>query len=83
MPTFLGTGSLYMRGLTVPNQLVLGQSASLTCIYDLERSKLYSVKWYKNGEEFFRFMPSMEKQHEVIPVNGITIDVSIVLSVLT
>ena len=73
---FSGIGSLSMQGLNVPNQLILGQSASLRCMYDLEGSKLYSVKWYKNGEEFFRFMPSMEKQYEVFPVNGITIDVS-------
>ena len=65
-----------MQGIKVPKQLILGQSATLRCMYDLEGSKLYSVKWYKNGEEFFRFMPSMEKQYEVFPVNGITIDVS-------
>ena len=66
-----------MQGLTVPKQLILGQSASLSCKYQLEGSKLYSVKWYKNGEEFFRFMPSMEKKYEVFPVNGVTIDVSV------
>ena len=25
------------------------------CNYDLEGSQLYSVKWYKNGQEFFRW----------------------------
>ena len=74
---FAGSGSLIMRGLTVPNQFILGQSASLSCMYELEGSTLYSVKWYKNGEEFFRYMPSMETKYEVFPVHGVSIDVSI------
>ena len=66
-----------MKGVTVPKQLILGQSATLECKFDLEGSKLYSVKWYKNGEEFYRFMPSMENQFEVFRVSGGNIDVSI------
>ena len=72
----LGCGSLSMKALTVPNQLILGQSATLKCNYDLENSKLYSVKWYKDGQEFFRFMPSMENKIEVFQVPGVRIDVS-------
>ena len=65
-----------MKGLLVPNQLILGQSATLECNYHLEGSNLYSVKWYKNGEEFFRWMPSMEEKMEVFPVAGVSVDVS-------
>ena len=65
-----------MKGLTVPKQLILGQSAVLGCNYNLENSKLYSVKWYKDGQEFFRFMPSMENKIQVFPVKGVYIDVS-------
>jgi len=71
-----GCGSLSMKGLTVPKQLILGQSARLGCNYNLENSKLYSVKWYKDGQEFFRFMPSMENKIEVFPVKGVYIDKS-------
>ena len=73
---FSGAGSLRMLGLSVPPQLIRGQSASVECNYDLDGSKLYSVKWYKNGEEFYRFMPAMERQYEVFDVNGVNIDVS-------
>ena len=66
-----------MKGLSVPKQLILGQSASLVCNYDLEMSKLYSVKWYKDGQEFFRFMPSMDNKVEVFTVRGVNVDVSI------
>ena len=65
-----------MKGLTVPGQLILGSGASLGCDYNLEGSKLYSVKWYKDGQEFFRFMPSMDNKIEVFSVRGVNVDVS-------
>ena len=65
-----------MKGLTVPGQLILGSGASLGCDYNLEGSKLYSVKWYKDGQEFFRFMPSMDNKIEVFSVRGVSVEVS-------
>ena len=70
-----GCGSLSMKGLTVPGQLILGSGASLGCDYNLEGSKLYSVKWYKDGQEFFRFMPSMDNKIEVFSVRGVHVEV--------
>ena len=55
---------------------MLGQSAHLGCDYSLANSSLYSVKWYKNGQEFFRFMPSMARIFEVFHVSGVNLDVS-------
>lgn len=37
--------------LDVPLTAVVGESIELTCSYDLEGDKLYSVKWYKNDAE--------------------------------
>ena len=65
-----------MKGLSVPGQLILGGSANLGCNYALAGSKLYSVKWYKDGQEFFRFMPSMDNKIEVFSVRGVNVDVS-------
>ena len=73
---FTGGGSLEMLGLSSPPHLQLGHSASLKCMYDLHNNSLYSLKWYKDGEEFFRFMPSISPNLEVFAVPGITIDVS-------
>ena len=64
-----------MRGLRAPKQLILGQSALLGCDYDLEQSRLYSVKWYKDGQEFFRFMPSLDHKMQVFRVEGVSVDV--------
>ena len=65
-----------MKGPTVPGQLILGSGASLGCDYNLEGSRLYSVKWYKDGQEFFRYMPSMDNKIEVFSVRGVNVDVS-------
>ena len=40
-----------------------------------EESRLYSVNWYKDGKEFFRFMPSMENKVQVFPVDGVNVEV--------
>ena len=33
--------------LSCQKQVILGEMASLHCIYDMEGEELYSVKWYK------------------------------------
>ncbi|TGZ37590.1 Uncharacterized protein DBV15_03891, partial [Temnothorax longispinosus] len=46
-----------MLDLIVPQHAVLGQNVSLECNFNLDGEKLYSVKWYKDGNEFYRFVP--------------------------
>ena len=45
---------ILLRNVGVPSFAVYGKEAVLTCDYDLEGQALYSVKWYKNGLEFYR-----------------------------
>ena len=35
--------------MDVPSPVTAGESVELTCSYDLEGDRLYSVKYYKNG----------------------------------
>ncbi|KAF8792937.1 Cell adhesion molecule 3 like protein [Argiope bruennichi] len=56
--------------------VVSGDSAILTCFYDLGKEKLYSVKWYKDHVEFFRFFPSLSPQYMAFPAPGLDIDLS-------
>jgi hypothetical protein len=44
----------------------LGSSLSLSCNYQLEGSSLYSIKWYRDNMEFFRFTPSGIPTYSVI-----------------
>jgi hypothetical protein len=46
--------SLEMVNVVVPKYPTARGRASLTCNYQLGDDKLYSVKWYRDGSEFYR-----------------------------
>ncbi|XP_014606411.1 PREDICTED: uncharacterized protein LOC106788034 [Polistes canadensis] len=52
------------------------ENVTLRCEYDLGGKELYSVKWFKDGIEFFRFMPSSRPVGEYFPVEGIIVDIA-------
>ena len=54
-----------------------GERATLQCIFDMEGEELYSVKWYKAGHEFFRYIPG-DRDQRITTFNlpGITVEVS-------
>ena len=60
-----GIGPFKMGRVSIEQPFLLGQPGLLRCSYDLEGSELYSVKWYKNGQEFYRFMPGMDDHTQV------------------
>ncbi|KAH7965946.1 hypothetical protein HPB49_012277 [Dermacentor silvarum] len=49
---------LRLVDLHVPGAVRSGEPVQLRCEYDLENAELYSVKWYKNNVEFYRYLPS-------------------------
>lgn len=58
---FLFLGVIINHGLAiritrfvVPAVASFGSLVDLDCAYDLENDHLYDVKWYKDGDEFFR-----------------------------
>ncbi|KAJ6222780.1 hypothetical protein RDWZM_001325 [Blomia tropicalis] len=53
--------------LEVPSPSYVGESVELSCIYELESDKLYSVKWYKNDD----WPPG-----QFLPISGIRVDLS-------
>lgn len=54
-----------------------GGRTLLGCLYDMEGEALYSVKWYKDGREFFRFVPKNNPQMSFFIRPGVHVDVSI------
>lgn len=62
--------------LDIPSPLMVGESAELTCNYDLEAKTLYSFKWYKDGIEFYRYVPRDYPQTQYLKMAGINVDVS-------
>ncbi|KAK9503425.1 hypothetical protein O3M35_009980 [Rhynocoris fuscipes] len=51
-----------------------GEMAILECHYELEGDNLYAVKWYKENEEFYRFVPKSNPPTASYKVEGIKVD---------
>uniref|UniRef100_A0AAR5PYJ6 Ig-like domain-containing protein n=2 Tax=Dendroctonus ponderosae TaxID=77166 RepID=A0AAR5PYJ6_DENPD len=60
----------------IPEAVRLRDTVSLQCNYDLEGETLYTVKWYKGSNEFYRFIPKEHPDSKVFPLPGIYVDVS-------
>ncbi|KAL1502012.1 hypothetical protein ABEB36_007225 [Hypothenemus hampei] len=69
--------SLTGMRLNVPRAVRAGHSVTLGCEYDLEGAPLYSVKWYREYVEFYRYVPKEEPPIRVFPLQGIQVDVSV------
>ncbi|CAH0551329.1 unnamed protein product [Brassicogethes aeneus] len=70
--------SLKGMRLNVPRAIRVGHSVTLGCEYDLEEAPLYSVKWYRDGDEFYRYVPKEAPPTRVFTLSGLHVDVSIV-----
>ena len=67
--------ALLLKKVTVPPFSLGGERAMLECDYDPQGEEVYSVKWYKGGQEIFRFLPSRpDNPMTVYPRPGVIID---------
>ena len=70
-------------GVHIPQSVSVGDTVPIHCIFDLQGSSLYSLKWHKNGREFFRLYrgtssslpltspaPPTPPFHQASPVGG-------------
>ncbi|XP_037782302.1 uncharacterized protein LOC119578759 [Penaeus monodon] len=51
-----------------------GEDVTLTCEFDLAGEKLYSVKWYKAGREFYRYVPADWPSKQDFEQKGVIVD---------
>ncbi|XP_033214732.1 uncharacterized protein LOC117171484 [Belonocnema kinseyi] len=59
----------------VPKEADVGTSINLRCEWSLAKGDtLYSVKWYKDDHEFFRYVPDQQPRIQTFPLNGIYLD---------
>ena len=60
--------SVLLQAVLVPQIRLRGQNASLLCKYELEpNEELFSLKWYKEDTEFYRYTPperSASQRHQ-------------------
>ena len=73
----LGVYSIRLTRSNLPSHAIVGEDVTLECSYDMEGDKLYSVKWYRNGKEFYRHIPSDSPPTAVFSQPGLVVDVRI------
>ncbi|KAJ8924032.1 hypothetical protein NQ315_006809 [Exocentrus adspersus] len=69
-----GVRALRDMHIKVPEAVRVGQSVTLACDYDLESVALYSIKWYRYDEEFYRYVPKEAPPSIVFPMPHLKID---------
>ncbi|KAF7989722.1 hypothetical protein HCN44_008396 [Aphidius gifuensis] len=59
----------------VPKEAELGGMIDMKCDWEIYGGKsLYSVKWYKDGHEFFRYVPDNHPRIQTFPQPGIKLE---------
>ncbi|XP_014272030.1 uncharacterized protein [Halyomorpha halys] len=66
-----GGEGLRLLEVKIEEHTIRGNSTVLQCRYDLEGESLYSVKWYKDGHEFYRFVPRDNPPAQLFPLPGV------------
>ncbi|XP_071448003.1 uncharacterized protein [Hetaerina americana] len=65
---------LRLTKVSIPTYRIRGEMALLECGHELEGDGLYSVKWYKDNEEFYRYVPrALPRQHSY-KLEGVRVD---------
>lgn len=70
----IASGGLKWVRVVVPRYCVPGETAYLYCEYNLGNHTLYAVKWYKDHEEFYRFVEKGNPRSRSYTVEGVTVD---------
>lgn len=60
----------------VPEVVKSGDTVTLSCDYDLEQAALYTIKWYRDDVEFYRFVPKESPPSKAFSVPFINVDIS-------
>lgn len=66
-----------MHSVKVPQPGVEGRSARLECLWAADERGFYSVRWYKNEEQFYSYVPKNKPQVKVDhDIEGVNVEVS-------
>ncbi|KAL6958445.1 hypothetical protein U1Q18_052313, partial [Sarracenia purpurea var. burkii] len=60
--------------IDIPVAVTPGDTVKMRCLYNLENESLYTVKWYKGRQEFYRYVPKELPHTRVFPLPGVNVD---------
>lgn len=66
---------LRLKEVHIPSHTVVNSTVRFECHYDLDGEALYSVKWYKELNEFYRYVPRDFPAAHVFSLPGIHVNV--------
>ncbi|XP_031364074.1 uncharacterized protein LOC102680028 [Apis dorsata] len=69
-----GIVALRMTALQIPQHVVLNETVRMQCNFNLDKELLYSVKWYKDGHEFYRYVPRDVPMVQTFRVPGVDVN---------
>ncbi|XP_026333539.1 uncharacterized protein LOC113240442 [Hyposmocoma kahamanoa] len=70
-----GAGGLRTIELRItPRVVQRGKNVTMACMYQLHDYGIYSVKWYKGAQEFYRYSPLESPTTRLLPVTGVKVD---------
>ncbi|XP_064102351.1 uncharacterized protein LOC135212655 [Macrobrachium nipponense] len=69
-----GSVSIRIEKVLVPPRVQAGETVQLSCLFDLEGKKLYSLNWWRGSEQFFQFSPNSQEKVVIYDSPGIEID---------
>ncbi|XP_013781048.1 uncharacterized protein LOC106465369 [Limulus polyphemus] len=67
--------AIHIVSLHFPDKVKSGQELQLRCDYNLDGENLYSVKWYRDDMEFFRYVPMDNPVKQIFSLDGIEVDI--------
>ncbi|CAH0674151.1 unnamed protein product [Spodoptera exigua] len=70
-----GAGGLRTTELRItPRVVQRGKNVTMSCLFPPHEYGVYSVKWYKGTQEFYRYSPLDTPPIRLLPVSGIKVD---------
>ncbi|XP_076373336.1 uncharacterized protein LOC143258234 [Tachypleus tridentatus] len=72
---YASVSAIHVVSLHFPDEVESGQELELQCDYNLDGKNLYSVKWYRDDMEFFRYVPMDNPVKQVFSLDGIEVDI--------
>lgn len=77
LPCFLSAYALKVTRFNVPSEMLTTHPGQLICEFEISRGeRLYSLRWYLNDIEFFRFEPRADQRVQLFPLPQLRLDVS-------
>jgi hypothetical protein len=68
--------TLHIEDVHVSNIIRQGDNTTLDCDYNLNGTVLYVLRWYKDDQEFYRYMPREMPANKDFNVSGVRVLVS-------